>query len=221
MAVSLGVNRSFFEDPGRSPEALDLRAEPLPWKLGKPGFPHRRSWAADVSELGDFVRLFKNLRSRRTRRRRPRPERRRLSSGRPPGCQPALFRTFSRSPEAPVLRAETRLGRQESELSGSLRPGGRPLGAGTASSGLSRTCAPSDPFVAAPFRAEAAIYLPPGPASTACRKESHKPSSCRTCRTPPSHVQGNGIARACAQGACDCAPGPDPTPPVRLQIMPL
>lgn len=36
-----------------------------------------------------------------------------------------------------------------------------------ASPGFSRACAPSDPFVAAPFRAEAAIYSGAGPTSTA------------------------------------------------------
>ena len=34
----------------------------LPWKLGKPGFPRRRREAADVSELADFEKFFKDLR---------------------------------------------------------------------------------------------------------------------------------------------------------------
>lgn len=196
MAVSLGVNRSFFEDPGRSPENSGSSGQAPLQRFGKPGFPRRRREAADVSELGDFEKFFRDLRPLRTLRHQPRPERRRLSSGRPPGCQPALFRTFSRSPEAPVLRAETRLGQLESELSGSLRPGGRPLGVGTASSGLSKACAPSDPFVAAPFRAEAAIYLPPRPASTGCRKESQKPSSCRSRRASAPWTRHGDEARA-------------------------
>jgi len=38
VAVSLGVNRSFFEDPGRSPEALDLRAGPCRGSLESQAF---------------------------------------------------------------------------------------------------------------------------------------------------------------------------------------
>lgn len=62
MAVPLGVNRSFCEDPGRSPENSGSSSQAPFWKLGKPGFPRRRREAADVSELGDFEKFFKDLR---------------------------------------------------------------------------------------------------------------------------------------------------------------
>lgn len=68
------------------------RPVPMAWKAS---FPRRLHEAADISELGDFEKFFKDLRPRRTLRRQPRPERRRLSSGRPPGCQPLLFRILA------------------------------------------------------------------------------------------------------------------------------
>jgi hypothetical protein len=43
----------------------------------------------------DFRSCFKDLRPISSFVRRPRSERRRLSSGRPPGCQPAFFRSFA------------------------------------------------------------------------------------------------------------------------------
>ena len=58
--------------------------------------------------------------------------------------------------------------------------GGQRLGSLRLRTALSRTYVPSRASVAAPFRAEAAIYWGRGPASTGLRKESRRPAECRT-----------------------------------------
>lgn len=89
------------------------------------------------------------------------------------------FRSLSRSPDEPDLRAEASQKRLKSEPCRPLRRSCRRLVPGSIPRAISGTCVPSICSGADPFRAEAAIYSAAGAPSTACRKESHKPSQCR------------------------------------------
>jgi hypothetical protein len=186
VAGPLGVNRSFSGSRQKFRKNRTL-CRTLLWKLGKPGFPRRRRKAADISELGDFEKFFKDLRPGELFVVVPAPSgggylvagllgvNRSFSGPWPiPGKPGSSSQTPPRPPE-------------ESKLSGRPWQDSQPLGTSAASSGLSRTCVPGDPFVAARFRAEAAIYWRPRPPSTGCRKESQKPSECRTSNAHVPH----------------------------------
>ena len=81
--------RIWPQKPPRAAEGLPSVSVTIRLRLGNVLISTRRSSA------------FRRLSSLRCE---PRPSGRRLSSGRPPGCQPVLFRTPGRSPEAPDLR---------------------------------------------------------------------------------------------------------------------
>lgn len=91
MAVPLGVNRSFSRTPGRSPDASGSSNQgPAREEMKSELFTPSAARLPTSRKRFHFGNHFKDLRSRQRLRPWPRSERRRLSSGRPPGCQPAL-----------------------------------------------------------------------------------------------------------------------------------
>ena len=186
MAVPLGVNRSFFEDPWTSSGSSGSSSQGPAARWGGRTLRPLSREAADVSVWFRFLKLFQELTFRRRLRRQPRSERRRLSSGRPPGCQPTFFRTLADPRKFRIFwpgPASMVEGSQASRTLSARRSTSR---SASASSGFSGTYVPSDPFVAARFRAEAAIYGWAGPPSTGSRKESRRPAECRTSTSDPS-----------------------------------
>lgn len=116
MAVPLGVNRSFFRTPGRAPDTSGSSNQGPASRRPRSELLKSPAARLPTSRPGsDFRSCFKDLKSHQRLRLRPRSERRRLSSGRPPGCQPTFFRSsadprkvriFWRAPPADTSRSQ-------------------------------------------------------------------------------------------------------------------
>lgn len=175
-----GCQPILFRTPGRSPDASGSSNQDPASKSGRANPSGLQPRGCRRLEPFRFPKLFQRLAPRQQLRSSSRSERRRLSSGRPPGCQPAFFRSLADPRETRIFWRGPGLQSLRSGASHTF-PARRSTSRRCAASfGFSRTCAPADPSVAARFRAEAAIYWRAGSASTGIRKESRRPMKCRT-----------------------------------------
>ena len=177
-------------DPFQNPWAIPGRI-----RIFQPG-PRFEAWKSELFrpqprgcqhlEALRFLKLFQRLTPRQQLRSSFRSERRRLSSGRPPGCQPAFFGPLADPRETRIFWRGPGLQSPRSGASHIFPARRWTSRKSAASSGFSRTCALSDPSVAARFRAEAAIYWRAGSTSTGFRKESRRPMKCRMAMGRPA-----------------------------------